>query len=156
MHLNNWNAPVLNALKLWPIQNVFMQQSAGLIGDLTVREVCFKTRPEDQVWKRRIEELIVRCMRCLWYCTDTVQSGRIFGMPVVTVGSSDSLVFTDGQLKLRSRSGYGFEVPLPGMPVEATIYHISKVPPSLLFNRRRQLLPQSKAHAEWGGEFTSI
>jgi hypothetical protein len=54
---------------------------------------------------------------CLWYCTDTDQSGRIFGMHVVAVGSSDSLVFTDGQLKLRSRSDYGFETPRPRMPV---------------------------------------
>jgi hypothetical protein len=106
----------------------------GIIGGLTGREVCVKTRPEVQVYNRRIEELIVRCGRCLWYCTDTVQSGRIFGMHVVAVGSSESLVFTDGQLKLRSRSGYGFGVPRPAMPVGATIYRISNGPPDLLFN----------------------
>ena len=71
----------------------------------------------------RTEELIVSCVWCLWHCTDTVQSGRtvpIFGMHVVAVGSSESLVFTDGQLRLRSRSGYGFEIPRSRMVVGAT------------------------------------
>lgn len=120
----------------------------GVTGGLSVREVCFETRPEVQVSDRRIQELLVTCTRCLQHCTDTVQSGRIFGMLVVAIGSSESLVFTDGRLRLRSRSGYGFEVPRPGLPVGATIYRISKVPPGLLLNRRRQLLPQSKAHGE--------
>lgn len=68
--------------------------------------------------------LIVRRVWCLWHCTDTVQSGRtvpIFGMLVVAVGSSESLVFTDGQLRLRSRSGYGFEIPRSRMAVGGTI-----------------------------------
>jgi hypothetical protein len=75
------------------------------------------TWPEFRVSNRRLEELIVRCVCYLWYCSDTVQSGRIFGMHVVAVGSSDSLVFTDGQLEPRSWSGYGFEIPRPVMAV---------------------------------------
>jgi hypothetical protein len=62
----------------------------GIIGGLIVREVSFKARPQVQDSITRIEELL----RCLWYCTDTVQSGRtlpIFGMHVVVVDSSASL-----------------------------------------------------------------
>jgi len=46
---------------------------------------------------------------------------HVFGMHVVAVGSSESLVFTDGQLRLRSRSGYGFEILPSRMGVGATI-----------------------------------